>query len=320
MDACVSNPPYNLKWNIPPLASFMPKYQGFPIPKNANYAFVLSGFYLSGRSVFILPKSVLTSDEDKEIRQRLVENVAGVVLCPERMFESTSIAVCLLILERNRKTRRIALVDLTEAATEETREQRGQYGGASHTNRVYKKGVNVFSRETIEKTVKAVNELTEAPNVAIVTPEIVAEHDFNLTPSLYLNRAIEPRSRSFEDIARDYNRVVDWKNEITITMNETAAKRLGFSLLGQEVDVSEAFAAGGQVVKKAKFFTTTKSDGIVIRCSTKDGVPLLIQDFLTRYGQRVRFLNEEENRLLAEYRDALLPKLMSGEIDYEEDA
>lgn len=321
MDACVSNPPYNLKWNIPPLASFMPKYQGFPIPKNANYAFVLSGFHLSGRSVFILPKSVLTpSGEDKEILQKLIENVAGVVLCPERMFESTSIAVCLLILERNRKTRRIALVDLTEAATEETREQRGQYGGASHTNRVYKKGVNVFSRETIEKTVKAVNELVEAPNVAIVTPEIVAEHDFNLTPSLYLNRAVEITHRSFEDIAADYNRIVDAKNEISITMNETAAKRLGFSLLGQEVDVSASFAAGGQVAKKAKFFTTTKSDGIVIRCSTKDGIPLLIQDFLYAYSQRVRFLNEDENRILAEYRDALLPKLMSGEIDYEEDA
>lgn len=174
MDACVSNPPYNLKWNIPPLASFMAKYQGFPIPKNANYAFVLSGFHLSGRSVFILPKSVLTSDEDKEIRQRLVENVAGVVLCPERMFESTSIAVCILVLERSRKTRRFAIVDLSGSAVEETREQRGQFGGASHTNRVYKKNVNVFTRDTIDFALKAVNELVEAPNVAIVTPEVVA--------------------------------------------------------------------------------------------------------------------------------------------------
>lgn len=292
----------------------MGKYQGFAIPKNANYAFVLSGFHLSGRSVFILPKSVLTPQgEEKEILRRLIENVAGVVLCPERMFESTSIPVCLLILERNRKTRRIALVDLSGGASVETREQRGQYGGASHTNRLYKKGVNVLSRDTIESTVKAVNELIEAPNVAIVTPEIVAERDFNLTPTLYLNRTIETRSRSFEDIARDYNRIVDQKNEITITMNETAAKRLGFYLLGQEVDLSEAFAAGGQVAKKANFFTTTKSDGIVIRCSTKNGLPILIQDFLQWYGQRIRFLNEEENRLLAEYRDALIPKLMNPE-------
>lgn len=319
MDACVSNPPYNLKWNIPPLASFMPKYQGVEVPTNANYAFVLSGLYVSDRSVFILPTSALNP---QPVLQRLIDGgmVAGVILCPERMFESTSIAVCILVLERSRKTRRFAIVDLSGSAVEETREQRGQFGGASHTNRVYKKNVNVFTRDTIDFALKAVNELVEAPNVAIVTPEVVAEQGYSLAPALYLNRAVEITHRSFEDIAADYNRIVDAKNEISITMNETSAKRLGFSSLGKEVDVSASFAAGGQVAKKAKFFTTTKSDGIVIRCSTKDGIPLLIQDFLYAYSQRIRFLNEDENRILAEYRDALLPKLMSGEIDYEEDA
>jgi hypothetical protein len=35
------------------------------------------------------------------------------------------------------------------------------------------------------------------------------------------------------------------------------------------------------------------------------------------WSQHIYYLNNEENRLLAEFRDALLPKLMSGEISVE---
>ncbi len=38
---------------------------------------------------------------------------------------------------------------------------------------------------------------------------------------------------------------------------------------------------------------------------------------LPMWSQHIYYLNNEENRLLAEFRDALLPKLMSGEISVE---
>ena len=36
------------------------------------------------------------------------------------------------------------------------------------------------------------------------------------------------------------------------------------------------------------------------------------------YRQHVYFLNNEENRLLAELRDAMLPDLMSGKLTFED--
>ena len=78
---------------------------------------------------------------------------------------------------------------------------------------------------------------------------------------------------------------------------------------------SGSSAVVGQKCKKEDYFSTSKSDGIVIRCGTKYGVPMLIDDFLRGWTQFLRFLNDDENRLLAEFRDALLPKPMSGEIE-----
>ena len=319
----ISNPPYNMTWTPPPLAGFMPKFQGLPIPTNANFAFVLTGLSLiDDKAVFILPMSVLQpKKEEKEILRLLIENnlIGGVVVCPERMFESTSIGVCLLLLEKERKTRRFALVDLREFAEQETRDQRGQYGGSAHTKRTYHKELNVLSAEVMQRAAKAIRELTDEEFSVVVTPEVVAEHDYSLTPSQYKTKPVVLEYRSFKDIGADYNRIVDSKNEIQITMNETAAKRLGLDCLkwGNDVDVSKSFAVAGVEAKKGKYFSTTKSDGITIRCSTKDGIPILIQDFLSGWSQRLRFLNVEENRLLAEFRDALLPALMNGEIEIE---
>ncbi len=45
------------------------------------------------------------------------------------------------------------------------------------------------------------------------------------------------------------------------------------------------------------------------------GIPDLIVDFLNRWRLFIMQYNNEENRLLAEFRDALLPDLMSGKID-----
>ncbi|MEG2344196.1 MAG: hypothetical protein RSB52_08550 [Acidaminococcaceae bacterium] len=43
--------------------------------------------------------------------------------------------------------------------------------------------------------------------------------------------------------------------------------------------------------------------------------PILMMIFQA-YKQHVYHLNQDENRYLAELRDALLPDLMSGEIDF----
>jgi hypothetical protein len=120
----------------------------------------------------------------------------------------------------------------------------------------------------------------------------------------------------FDDIASDYNRVIDQKNAIQIKMNKTVAKRLGYDCMAcDKPDLTESFAVAGQKAVKEKNITFSADDGIIIRISTKDGVHPLVLDFLSHWKQMIMYLNNEENRVLAEFRDALLNDLMSGKIE-----
>ena len=153
--ALISNPPYNMKWQ-PRFA----ECNTVPPENNANFAFILTGLEKNERCVFLLPCSVLSGGlkEEKAIREWLVERnlVETVILCPDNMFESTGISTCIIIFDK--KTTTTEMVDLRRRYKEEIREQNGQYGGASHTNRTYKKTVKVISEETMDEVLAAIEE------------------------------------------------------------------------------------------------------------------------------------------------------------------
>lgn len=321
----VSNPPYNMAWIPPVLAGFMPQYSGFQLPpkNNANYAFVITALsMIDRRAAFLLPNGALTANtkEEQAIRKILViENlISAVITLPDAMFESTSIPVCIILFERNRQSRKVEMIDMRQTFEVETRDQRGQFGGSSHAGRVYHKNVNVLSAEGMEKALDAINGLkNEQGFCRAVTPEEIKQNNFVLTPSRYIEQApIEEKHRPFEDIAADYNRIVQQKNAIKIKMNKTAAKRLGYNCMDvDKPDVSEAFSIVGQKAEKENFISFGADDGIKISVSTKDNIHPLIVDFLSHWKQMIMYLNTEENRLLAEFRDALLPELLNGKID-----
>ena len=319
----VSNPPYNLRWEPPALAGLMDNYAGYEIPpkSNANFAFILSGLSLAeDRAVFLLPNSVLQSSVEPEriIKEQLIsENLLlAVISLPGNMFESTGIPTCLLVFDRNKKTRKIALMDLSDLCVDEVRDQRGQCGGASHTGRTYHKTVKVIPPEVMDQCLDFLDSGTDKPGVcAWVLPEQVAEQDWNLTPRRYFSVDITTEHRPFADIAADYNRIIRQKNAIKIRMNRTAAVRLGYDCMDVErPELSESFAIVGQKPEKESYITFSANDGIQITISTKEGIHPLIVDFLKGWRQMIMYLNTEENRLLAEFRDALLPELMSGKI------
>lgn len=321
----VSNPPYNMAWTPPALAGLMTKYAQLPLPpkNNANYAFVLSSLALvDDKAALLLPNSVLqgATKEERVIIASLINGnlIEAVISLPERMFESTSIPTCIIVFNKSKQTQKIELIDLSNSAEQVEREQRGQFGGTSHTNRVYKKTVNVITQDVINKTLDAIeNHVDEEGFSVSVTHEQIEQNDYKLTPKLYLqSKPIEYTHRSYKDIADDYNRIIRFKNQIKITFNETAAKRLGYDCLNEnKPDLTDSFSVVGQKTEKENYITFTKSDGIKIECSTKEGVPDLIIDFLNKWKLFVMYYNNEENRILAELRDALLPDLMSGKID-----
>lgn len=320
----ISNPPYNLKWKPPELAGFLPQYSGYEIPpsSNANMAFILSALgWVDNRAVILLPNNVMSSDQKQEkmIRQQLISQnlLLAVISLPANMFESTSIPTCLLVFDKHKETRKIALIDMQEQCTEEVRDQRGQFGGNSHTGRTYHKTVMVIPPETMQRCLDLIdNQQDEEDLCKWVLPEELEKNGWNLTPRRYFEMKIETSHRPFEDIATDYNRIVAQKNAIQIRMNKTAAKRLGYDCMDVEKpDLSSAFELVGQKADKDKFISFGADDGITIKISTKEGVHPLVLDFLNHWKQMIMYLNNEENRYLAEFRDALLPELMSGRIE-----
>ena len=57
---------------------------------------------------------------------------------------------------------------------------------------------------------------------------------------------------------------------------------------------------------------------MVVKLKCKDKVPEILLIFLNMWKQHIMYLNNEENKVLAEFRDALLPDLMSGKIEPQE--
>ena len=321
----ISNPPYNMRWKAPQLAAFLPQYTGYEIPpdSNANMAFILSALnWIENRAVILLPNSVLASSQKQEqsIRKQLIGQnlLLAVISLPGNMFESTSIPTCLLVFDKHKETRKIAMIDLTDKCNEEIRDQRGQFGGASHEGRTYHKTIKVIPDSIISKCTEFINSGKDEEGFCRwVLPEEI--QSCNLTPKRYFEVKTEIQHREFADIANDYNRIITQKNAIKIRMNRTAASRLGYDCMEVEkTDLSKSFHIVGQKAEKENNISFTNSDGIQITISTKNGIHPLVIDFLNHWKQMIMYLNTEENRLLAEFRDALLPELMSGNIEINE--
>jgi hypothetical protein len=295
---------------------------GVPPKNNANYAFILSGFAISDKQCFLLPSSVLNpKGAEADILKNLIEAnvVEAVISLPDSMFASTSIATVILLLNKHKSTQKIIFVDLRKQYEEIEREQNGQFGGNSHTNRTYKKIFKSLSDDVIARCVDVVrNKSSEDRFCKTIDLDVVRENNYVLQISKYIDFTdCEVRHRNFKEIAEDYNRIIARKNAVKITINETLAKTLGLyeAFSHKNIDVSESFAAADCKVEKEDFISFTKSAVLKIECKTNlAGFPEIISIFFTMWRQNMMMYNNEENRILAEFRDALLNELMSGNL------
>lgn len=327
-DEIVSNPPYNIKWEPPSPLFADSRFQGKPMPPvaNANYAFVLTALDRmkpGGRCAFVLPTGVLSGDQEKEIREYLIDAglIERIVTLPGSMFESTSIGTCVMVFSRGNKG--VKMYDCRKKAEQEQRDQNGQFGGASHENRTYHKTVNVLPDELIETL------CGDCENVPEFSKEVIndelKENDYILACSRYIDFAKrEETHRPYADIMADINRVARERSVIKITCNETFAKEIGLYDVAQledgksDADLDKTFALLGGHYESRRYITLTKSKELKIENQDKEIWSSLIHFFLPMWKQHIYYLNQEENRLLAELRDAMLPDLMSGKIEVGE--
>ena len=207
----------------------------------------------------------------------------------------------------------------------EKREQNGQFGGKSHENRTYKKDVKVFNAEQMQKAIESIQKQLAVPNFSkSVSIQSIAENDYNLIPSRYID--LQEKSfehRDYAEIIDDLNRVIEEKNGLKLTMNESLAKAIGlydiFLIFKQSEEINgsmnEMLSFTGKKIEKENFISMSKKAGeLKFENKSKDKVSTILMSILQMWKQHIMYLNNEENRYLAELRDALLPDLMSGKL------
>ena len=323
-DEIVSNPPYNIKWEPPAPLMADNRFIGKPIPpaSNANYAFVLTALdrmKQGGRCAFVLPNSVLSGDDGKEIREYLINNglVERIITLPDKMFESTSIGTCVMVFSCDNKA--VKMYDCRQKAETERRDQNGQCGGASHENRTYHKSVNVMPDSLIGVLCGNCENIPEFSKEVGIND--LRENDYILICSRYIDfREKEETHRPYADIMADINRIARERSVIKITCNESFAKQIGIYEVAQlenggDAELDKTFALLGGHYENRRYITLTKSKELKIENQDKEIWSSLINFFIPMWKHHVFYLNQEENRLLSELRDAILPDLMSGKLD-----
>lgn len=323
MTALISNPPYNMKWEHPFFAQSQDRFiYGVPPENNANYAFIQSALATTNHCVFLLPNSVLSTNQvdEKAIKQSIVEDnyLVAVVQLPDRMFESTSIPTCMLVFDNHKETQKILMIDLTDKAEQETRDQNGQYG-ETNTKRTYHKTMNVLSEEMIKHVTELVrNPKDEDGLSSYVSLEQVKNNDFNLNPRRYFEIKNDYTHREYADIVADMNHIIDLKNETKLVINEKAAKDLGVYDLIKQFQKSAklnkeiakiAKEEHGLKLKDENFVSFSRYKELKFEVKDWDRLPELFVLMVGMWAQAIRALNNEENRYLVEYKDAMLNDL-----------
>ena len=331
-DSCISNPPYNMKWKLPPFAQLQPRFSDCELPpeSNANYAFILTALdRCSSKMAMILPCGVLSTDnrQEKAIRKYLVEKnlIEAVILNPGKMFEATTISTCIMVFNKNKTTAHISFVDMRQTCEIEQREQNGQFGGASHENRTYKKDVMVFTDEQMQKAIDSISSQSAIPEFSkTVSTQTIRENDYILVPSRYIDfQERDFEHREYGEIIDDLNRVITEKNGIKLTINQSLAKTIGiydtFLMFKQSEEtngaINDALSFTGKKIERENFISVSKKAGeLKFENGSKDSISTILVSIMQMWKQHIMYLNNEENRYLAELRDAMIPDLMSGKI------
>lgn len=332
MFGLISNPPYNIKWEPYEDKRFFPEVA----PKNnANYAFIQIALeQIDNQAVFLLPLSVLNTADKKEvaIRKWLLEEgyIQGVIALPDKMFESTNIPVCLLVIRKNRKTKDVMMVDARTLGNVKVRYQKGQFGGNAHTNREYAKKVTVLSDEQIERLIDNVVHYKEEQGISCrVVLDKIKEQNWVLSVGRYVHMEENFHDRrAYSDIVMDINKIARLRNALKLVINENLAKELNFDITAESLNkdkeetkkLNQTIKAltGQELILKDYLQLTKNKNQMEFKQNDKEIQSEIMRVIFNMWKAHIMFLNNIENEYLSELRDTLLPDLMSGKLDLED--
>ncbi len=183
-DAIVANPPFSLRWTpTDTLAEdFRFKSHGLAPKSAADFAFLLHGLHFlskEGTMAIILPHGVLfRGGAEARIRTKLLKDnhIDTVIGLPSKLFYSTSIPVCILVLKKCKREDDVLFINAVE-----------HYEAGKRQNHLEEQHI-----ETIVNTYKYRQE-SDRYSRKVAMQEIV-ENDYNLNISRYVSTA-EPEKK-----------------------------------------------------------------------------------------------------------------------------
>ena len=189
-DAVVANPPFSYRWDPTDVLKedFRFKSYGLAPKSAADFAFLLHGFHFlaqEGTMAIILPHGVLfRGGAEAKIRKKLLEdgNVDTVIGLPAKLFFSTGIPVCILVLKKCKKSDDVLFINASEHFEKDKRQNR-------------------LTPEHIEKIVSTYQHRKEEERYSrCVTMEEIEKNDFNLNISRYVSTAKPEEKIDLSDV------------------------------------------------------------------------------------------------------------------------
>ena len=203
-DAVVVNPPFSYRWEPSEALAEDFRFKGYGLaPKSAaDFAFLLHGFHFlhrEGTMAIILPHGVLfRGGVEAKIRKKLLidGNIDTVIGLPAKLFYSTGIPVCILVLKKCKKYDDVLFINASKHFENGKRQ-------------------NVLLPEHIEKIIETYQYRKEEERYSRrVSMEEIEEHDFNLNISRYVSTT-EPEERV--DLAQVYTELTNLAGQISET-------------------------------------------------------------------------------------------------------
>ena len=212
-DAIVSNPPYSIKWagkSNPILINderFAPAGVLAPESK-ADLAFtmhMLSWLSPKGTAAIVeFPGVLYRGGAEQKIRKYMIDNnfVDTVIQLPSDLFFGTSIAICILVLKKNKLDNNILFVD---ASNEFIR----------NTNK------NKLSDENINNIINLLKDRKSVENKSyLATYDEIKDNDYNISVNSYLRANIEDKKIDIEEVNRKLAEIVPRQQQIRKELEE----------------------------------------------------------------------------------------------------
>lgn len=215
-EAIVSNPPYSIKWegDANPLLindeRFAPA--GVLAPKSkADLAFtmhMLSWLAVNGTAAIVeFPGVLYRGGAEKKIRQYLVDNnyIDAVIQLPPDLFFGTTIATCILVLKKSKKTSDVLFID---ASAEFKRVGNKNKLLEEHRGRI----LEAFTTRELEDYF-----------TALVTNEDIAANDYNIAVSSYVEAEDTREEVDITELNAEIARIVARQAELRAAIDEIVA-------------------------------------------------------------------------------------------------